>query len=235
MKDKRVKRLGTRKVWLIIVSIIVVGIGGFVILGFLPDNMPIYNLAVDVDDTSIFHHFYGFGSMLGADKMNCNFEYVLEPDARVVSPCNGILKEIKWQEETNDWSILITPDRFVSFPKTLSVNLDHVTNLPDNIKQGAKVKVGDLLGNPGPWSLWIDGVFERMIGRVEIDITKNDIHYPPFSIFDSKTKAEYEAKIRKLIDDLGDNAHNPSVPGDYGSYGAGCWVDKVPESYYLHR
>ena len=220
-------------------SIFVLLAGGILTITLWPEpEFYIYNLGVDIapyDDDPYradnFHdneHFYGFfcfGYDISETKPCSCFEYMIDKNASVYSPCDGVIKRIEYQPETNDYSILIVSGTLKSrldLGTYYKIDVDHVTNI--KVKSGDKVKVGQILGNPGPW--------EGNIGRVEIDIINNKVHYAPFQFCHPTVKTRLEQKISKLMSDIETRYGDPNIYDEARMIGAGSYLKEIPESIY---
>ncbi len=118
--------------------------------------------------------FYAFGDKLPGNRQNPNFEFSsLKADAQVVSAIDGLVVEVKAQPESSDSEVFIIPEgsqRWV-------VGYDHLVNL--KVQKGAKVKAGDLIGNP---AIQNNGLY-----RFEIQINEENngvtTHHCPTTLF----------------------------------------------------
>jgi hypothetical protein len=115
------------------------------------------------------------------------FEYKVDPDAQVVSPIDGIVSQVDYQEETEDFSIILLPEAGSEW----MVNIDHVKNVA--IAVGELVTAGQTVGIPGTW--------DETYGRVELMVVKGSTYYCPFDVFDASLKDEYENKVTQLMND----------------------------------
>jgi len=204
-----------RKKWFIwcVVPVLILVISCTAVFGFLfleEGKLYLYNLGVDIstDEFPNNEHikkFIPFGAG-GHPSGNpwANFEYVLDSNANVYSPCDGVVIDCFFQPDSKDWEIRIRPRTIGGI---WEVSLDHVLDV--QVKNGDKVKAGQIVGKPGTW---LEG-----LGRVEIQINNNKerYFYAPFAIFDPATKNTYEAKITKLMNDLQARPYDPLIPGSY--------------------
>lgn len=115
------------------------------------------------------------------------FEYKVDPDTQVVSPIDGVVSQVDYQEDTDDYSIILLPESGSDW----MVNIDHVTNVA--ITVGETVTAGQALGIPGTWN--------DTYGRVELMVVQGATYYCPFDVFDASLKAEYEDKVTQLMND----------------------------------
>lgn len=165
----------------------------------------IFNASLD----KVFIEFLG---TVDGDKVLPTFEYILDEDANVYSPIDGVVNSIEYQEGSEDYEIHINP---TSDPYQMTAGLDHVLNVV--VSEGQTVTAGDIIGNPGTYSL--DGY-----GRVEIEIYGDNYMHCPFEFFDSTLQAEYEQKVTQLMQDWETFKSDTSLydQATMADYAAGC-------------
>ncbi len=136
--------------------------------------------------------FYQFGYRSGPtlDDLGAEFGYIIKEDALVKAPCDGIITRLTLRDD-GDYNIIIkNQENSIWFTQ-----VDHLLNVV--VEQGDRVTAGQVLGNPGFW----DNV--SGLGVVELSVINDEErrNYCPFSFFDPATRATYEAKVQKLMDD----------------------------------
>jgi hypothetical protein len=117
------------------------------------------------------------------------FEYRLPLDTVVISPLNGTVASIRFQDETNDYEI-----HLMSSPTSpFLVVVDHLTDLL--VSEGDAVAAGQSLGKVGPFSL--------TLGRTELQVVNfiEEINYCPFELFDPDLALAFQQKVTDLMAD----------------------------------
>jgi len=157
--------------------------------------------------------FRGFG-----DLGNPNFEFLVHKDATVVSPCNGVVTRLIYQEDTDDYEIFIRPTMWSPW----RASIDHVVDL--TIQLGDQVVGGQEIGRPQP--------LPRGLGRVELQINNDDLryYYAPFALFEETLRSQFESQIWQLMSDI------ETFTRDFGRYSewrmifGGCYDIVIPET-----
>lgn len=153
-----------------------------------------YNAATDKAGDFMFEAnqnkiFLEFGPAATGENPLPTFEYYLDPQAQIQSPTEGVVTAVNYQQENNDYSIIIRPE----VNSNWFVNIDHVLNV--QVAANDIVAVGDILGNPGNWELGL-GRTELMIGNEETNLA-----YCPFEMFDPELSATYQDQVTQLLND----------------------------------
>lgn len=159
--------------------------------------------------------FLEFGAtVVGPDgpKILPTFEYIVDDEAPVYSPIDGVINAVEYQEESADYEIHINPTAEV---EQMTVVLDHVLNV--QVSEGQSVMAGDVVGTPGTHS-------SEGLGRVEIEIFGDGYMHCPFEFFDETTRQAYENKIWELMSDWETFTGNNDLYDEetMQEYAAGC-------------
>lgn len=164
--------------------------------------------------------FLEFGAeVTGPDgpKILPTFEYRVDVSTDLQVPCDGIITDTLYQQETGDYEVWIQPTEESAW----TVIIDHVTEL--KYFPGMRVIAGDILGKPGPWS--------TLLGRVELMVfNMNDGRaYAPFSVFDPNLAPEYESRVWQLMSEWEAFKNDTTLYDEAAmeTYWAGC----LAESY----
>jgi hypothetical protein len=185
------------------------------------DSTPVlYNLGIDFDDfdyESLGERdpLIAFGDVLSGTQLNPTFEYYLTSDATIIAPVSGTITDITERDDTNDYSIVITPTDASSW----WVVLDHVLNV--SVVEGDAVSAGDSLGTAGTW--------EDNIGRTELQVLNNDdgLSYCPTALLDSSVETQEQNNIINLITTWEEDAGDTSIYDENSMSPAGCLEETV--------
>jgi len=168
--------------------------------------------------------FFEFGAVVQGpegQKVLPTFEYIVSSEANVYAVCDGIVLETRYQEDTQDYEVIISP----AVGSPWRVSQDHIRDI--RVSQGDKVKAGDVLGKPGTWS---DG-----LGRTEIMVFKEQFFgepraYAPFRFFDPELSQEYQQKVWRLMEDWENFKNDPTVYNQEAmtEFYAGCLYEELP-------
>jgi hypothetical protein len=152
--------------------------------------------------------FFEFGKA-EMDKLTPEFGYFLPPDAEIFACMDGVVSDIYFQEEWQDYAIVIRNGN------VLWVEHDHVTNL--QVQEGDIVTPGTVLGNPGTW--WDEGV-----GRTEVMVMIGFTYQCPFEgdLFDPDLVDEYKAKVTQLMSDWETYKGSTSIYDEANMVHPGC-------------
>ena len=163
-------------------------------------NFTIYNFGLlSLDDSTVISDalrdfdsqglkgFYVFGDKLPGERLNPNFEFAsVKADADIVSAIDGEVVFIKTQDDGKDNEVFLQ----TSVDSEWITGYDHIVDV--KVKQGDKVKVGDVIGKPAVQG---NGLY-RFEFQVNKKVGKNeDIHYCP-------TLLLHESVIDSTISDL---------------------------------
>lgn len=134
--------------------------------------------------------FNAFGES-GEKGVNVASNFFLKDDAEVNSPINGQVTKIEFQAEDSDYEIVIDVDG-------CQISYDHIRNVA--VSEGDSIKVGDLIGTPGPWDPGAG------IGIIEIQIqdpgNDNPEYYCPLFFMSDANRAATEADLSQLMSDI---------------------------------
>ncbi len=218
--------VGMKRFYIVLLALLAIGMVFLLLMLRNAGKRPVLrNLAIDFGDPASGDFgdlaagpeyggkpFLEFGARVddgfGNYKILPTFEYRVKEGTRVVAPADGVVSMMFYQEETDDYEIVISPS-----PNSMwFVSVDHVRE--PAVREGDRIVAGQYLGIAGPW--------ESGTGRVELMVGKNlggkNIDYCPFDLFDPGTREEYESKVRAFID-----AWNSLHPGSYDTpYAPGC-------------
>ena len=143
------------------------------------------------------------------------FEYRLSPDAVVVSPLDGTVESIRFQDDTNDYELHLTSSPTSPF----LVVVDHLIDLL--VSQGDAVAAGQSLGKVGPFSL--------TLGRTELQVINfiEEINYCPFELFDPALSLAFQQKVSNLMADWETFKGDASVYDQAAMVAPGCVVSTL--------
>ncbi|MCL2540125.1 MAG: M23 family metallopeptidase [Firmicutes bacterium] len=256
---KLTKYAGTMVAYISIFVLVFGGLSGFFLFGN-SGKLVIYNLGIDMaayadpnpNRNEHIISFSGFGMVDESGQIQACFKFYTKEDAIVRAPCDGVIMNVEWQEESNDYSVMIKPKvkRFLNFGRVdWFIDMDHVRNI-GSIKVGDKVSAGDPLGNPGYFQRSNDFIAEDCyMFEVDIQVLVGATHYAPFLFLDSSVKDKYDKEVTQLMQDLDaraaggrllykDRTTGETTPWfDYDAMaaagvGAGCLLEKIPEKWY---
>ena len=118
------------------------------------------------------NRFIGFGETidvgLPTEHISPAFEYITKIDAKVRSTSYGVVSNINYQDDTQDYELHITLNQNTAY----LIIYDHVKNL--EVEQGDYVNPGDILGIVGNWS--------ETLGRTELQINLGNTHICPLQL-----------------------------------------------------
>ncbi len=119
--------------------------------------------------------------------------YFLPLGTKLISPVDGVINTIKYQERDDDYEIGIIPDRFSKW----TIGFDHIINL--EVQEGDKVNAGDVVGEVAQ-SNSPDLPIE--LGWTELQIGEREAPaICPFLLLNKSVKADIEEKITQLAED----------------------------------
>jgi len=145
------------------------------------------------------------------------FEYKVDPNAQVVSPIDGIVTQVDYQEDQDDFSLILLPDADSNW----FVNIDHVRNVMVSV--GDTVTAGQQVGTSGTWT--------DELGRVELMVVQdNTTYYCPFDVFDTALKAEYEEKVTLLMNEWEDFKGDTTIYDQGAMVAPGCITSTLTDS-----
>jgi hypothetical protein len=133
-------------------------------------------------------------------------------DTVVVSPLDGTVESIRFQDDTNDYEI-----HLVSSPTSpFLVVVDHLTDLL--VSEGDTVAAGQSLGKVGPFSL--------TLGRTELQVVNfiEEINYCPFELFDPALVLAFQQKVAGLMADWETFKGDASIYDQAAMVAPGCVV-----------
>jgi hypothetical protein len=166
----------------------------------------------------------------GEYQLQACFKWYVSWDTDVLVPCDGVIERIDFQPQSDDYSVLIVPEkeRFLNFGKNKWViDIDHVKDI--RFERGDRVKAGEVLGRPASDQGGGTSMFE-----LDLKNMSDDNHYAPMKFFDPATKAAYEEKLTLMMNHLEDSKSKGR--GEIYDYDhmihSGCWMEKIPEEYY---
>jgi len=218
-------------------SLIILGISIYYIIPCITKQPVLKNLGVDFEaynnetgragafiflknEDKVFLEFGAEVSGENGVKKLPTFEYIVAKDSNVYAIGEGIVTNIEYQDETQDYEIIIKPCIFSIW----LIIIDHVLNLTISI--GDKVVAGMIIGKPGTYT--------SLCGRVEIQIynMETNLNYAPFKLFDPTLRDEYEQKVWQLMDDWETFKNNISIYDQDSMIYAGCLYETMVESEY---
>lgn len=166
------------------------------------DNLELKNLGTDLSNLIIDNNvlreyksngtkgFYGFGEKIQVKNVvNTNFGFdSLRSTSKVISPIDGIIAFIRYQEDSKDNEVFIQ-----TFEGSLwTISLGHIIRL--EVKKGDKVSEGDLIGYPNLGSNGTYG-FELEINK---DKDGKTTYYCPTFLLESNAKEILGKKITDM-------------------------------------
>ena len=159
--------------------------------------------------------FYVFGDPLPGGRINPNFEYSsVKKDAKIVAAIDGVIVHINEQHENgqDDFEVFLQ----TSEKSIWMIGYDHLINLA--VKQGDRVKVGDVLGNPG--------VQNNGLARFEIQVNKEtgtSEHICPTTLLADSVKDATLNNLKTVMNSweekTGLELYNPSEQNPIGCRG----------------
>lgn len=151
------------------------------------DDLVLQNVGLDTFDNILYDKhalsayktdglkgFYFFGDTLPGARKNPNFEFSsLKEGTKIIAAIDGTITFIKEQSESSDKEVFLQ----TSENSQWIIGYDHLVNV--TVKKGDKVKVGDVLGEPG--------VQNNGLRRFEFQVNKkqsgqDDIHVCPSTL-----------------------------------------------------
>jgi hypothetical protein len=115
------------------------------------------------------------------------FEYFTKANVPVSSPIKGIVRELNFQADSDDYEIEIATNPFSGW----YVIVDHVSDV--RVRAGQKVKAGDVVGVTARY-LGFDGVW-----RTELEVSNFTHFFCPFEHFDPETADAFKARIAQAM------------------------------------
>ena len=140
--------------------------------------------------------FYLFGDPLPGpgNRRNPNFEYSsLKEGTKVVAALDAEIAFIRFQSESNDYEVFLQTRQNSAW----SIGYDHLLNL--TVRQGDKVKAGDVLGEPQRQG---DGEL-RFELQINLDIgtgADRTTHFCPTFLLAPAVKDQLTAELKKIMD-----------------------------------
>ncbi len=119
--------------------------------------------------------------------------YFLPLGTKLISPVDGVINTIKYQERDDDYEMGIIPDGFSKW----IIGFDHIINL--EVQEGDKVNAGDVVGEVSPSN---SPAMPPELGWTELQIGEREAPaICPFLLLNKSVKADIEAKITQLAKD----------------------------------
>ena len=203
-------RRGFAHILIIILVLVVVGIAAVMFLGprrKFSDSTPsaplvTYNLGINFDDFELtdidlteYNNkiFLEYGETLVTNRGSFTFPhpyYILPPGTKIIAVTDGTVKEIRYQEHTDDYSLVINT------PSGWTIDHDHVGNT--KVKKGDKVSAGQVIAEVKKSNGYI-GQFD--LGFTEIMIfadsgpSENPLTACLYNLLDESVKSSLHAQI----------------------------------------
>ncbi len=148
------------------------------------DSVEINKFAVSEYNSNGLKGFYVFGDKLSEGRTNPNFEFAsLKDGTKVVAAIDGVIGFVKQQD--GDFEVFLMPKD----DSVWTIGYDHLVNV--TVKQGDKVKAGDVLGEPA--------VQNNGLTRFEIQINKGQdddtVHICPSTLLAASVKDKLLADL----------------------------------------
>lgn len=134
--------------------------------------------------------FYTFGEKLpGKNILNPNFEFAsLRSSTKVISPIDGVIGFIRYQEDTKDNEVFIQ-----TFEGSIwTIAMDHLIKL--DVKKGDKVSVGQVIGYP---NIQGNGTYRFEI-QINKDLDNKTTYYCPTFLLESNLREILGKKITDM-------------------------------------
>jgi hypothetical protein len=149
-----------------------------------------------------------------------NFDFYVRPSAVVVAPASGVIWQVVYHANADDYAILIR-ERNEGF---LWVEIDHVSN--PTVSAGDRVSAGQPIGIAGKTG-------DARLGRVELQISDGNrqpvTHFCPNLAFAPGATADIEARLSRLMQDIEARNLNSNLYNEAAMFRVGCNVEKVAE------
>ncbi|MDP3697094.1 MAG: DUF5667 domain-containing protein [Candidatus Taylorbacteria bacterium] len=155
----------------------------------------------------------------GNTKVLPTFEYRTAKDADVFAVSDGIITKIEYQQQTQDYEILIQPEANSEW----TLGHDHVSNI--RVSEGDNIKAGDILGKAG--------TLGGELGRTEIMVwggpssSNRPLTHCPFKLFAPELLAEYQQKVSRHMKDWEEFKGNPDLYAEGKHTFAGCLRETI--------
>lgn len=166
------------------------------------------NRAGDIVFTkSIGEHFYKkafmeFGTELtgpGGTDIMPHPTYILPLGTKLFSPVKGVVENVRYQPEYNDYEIVIIPDGYSNW----RLSFDHITNL--KVTKGSRFEVKDIVAEVAPSS---SSAVPAGFGLVELQVWGERSFFQPemtatcpFLLLDESVRQSIYDKITRLAND----------------------------------
>lgn len=162
--------------------------------------------------------YYEFGAVVtghDGEKVLPTFEFRVKAASKVLSPINGQVNRLAYQDETDDYEIILA-----SGPHSdIFVVVDHVKSV--RVSEGNNVTAGMPIG--------VVGNFSGGLGRVELMVADSDRSYCPFAYFDPELLVQYRAKLAKLMEDWESFKADESIYNQELMVEIGCTSASYPQ------
>jgi len=187
---------------------------------FAPYNPTTGKAGAFIFENSVDKVFLEFGAEVSGEygpKILPTFEYIVDPNANVYAVCDGVVVEVEFQTETQDYSIGIRP----TANSIWLINHDHV--LSPTVSKGDEVTAGQVIGKPGTQS--------QTLGRTEIMVVEEtsggEIAYASFKLFDSSLLDNYQQRVWQLMSDWENFKGDSSIYDENSMVYAGCLYERL--------
>ena len=151
--------------------------------------------------------------------------YVLPPGTNIMSVTDGVVKEIKYQKEHDDYSLVIYPN-----DSSWTIDYDHVANV--KVGSGDKVTAGDVIAEV---PLATGGLKQYNLGFTEIMIFKDSRNYEDnqtaclYDLLDPSVKDRFDAKIQQLVADWEEFMGDRTIYDEDSWESVGCIYNQITE------
>lgn len=196
-----------------------------------------YNLGINFDDFLFIDSQLNFynnkiflenGDVLtgpGGPQIMPHPMYVLPPGIEVLSVTNGKVADIKYQAESNDYSLVIYPDE-----SAWTIDYDHVTDI--KVKKGDSVTAGQVIahsplatGYLGQYNL---GFFEIMIFE-DTDSHENNLTVCLYNLLDDSVKSGLHDTIYQFVASWEKFKGDATIYDEQSWQSPGCIVNQIKE------
>ncbi|MFH1654914.1 MAG: hypothetical protein ABIE74_12810 [Pseudomonadota bacterium] len=185
-------------------------------------NPILKNLAINFSDFDLTilanedrKPFLPFGGVLTATQLNPTFEFYLKFGSDIISPVDGVIADVHFRSDSNDYTVSITPQDTNDW----SLFLDHV--LTPVVAVGTIVAAGDAIGKAGMW--------DENLGRTELQLYNNTdfLSYCPMNYLDSSVASGLEAEITNLMNEWEALESDPNAYDESAMSPPGCLTTSI--------
>ena len=161
----------------------------------------------------------------GGTKTLPHYTFFLSLDARIYAPTDGEVVMLTYQEDWNDYEILVGPTSLSDW----KLNYDHIRNVPGHIVEGYMIQAGEYIGTPGVW--YMD------VGFIELTIMKDlnngfNENYCPYDFFTPELKVSFSQGLNNLMTDWESYNNDMTIYDEESYVSPGCFENTVEEKIF---